>query len=462
VSESGAGGRAPRIEPRIFKGLRDVLPPRMRARRFVVELLRGVFESFGFEPLETPAIEFRDILTGKSGSDADKLLFPLAYEDGRTLALRYDLTVPLSRVVALYGPQLVFPFKRYQMQPVWRAEKPQKGRYREFLQCDVDTVGTDSMAADAEIVGLACDAMRRLGFARFRIELNDRKIINGLYEALGLDPAVHAFVSRTVDKLDKIGADEVRRVLVEGEEGTPVPADKAAALLDLVRSADLGAVEKAVSGTEAGRQGVAEVREILGLLGKVPAAAGAVVYSPALVRGLDYYTGPIFEAVVDEPKIGSLGGGGRYDGLIALFSGENRPAVGFSFGVERLVDAMEERAQTLLGPAAARASDVLVTVFSPELRAESVALGAEFRAAGMRTEVFLEAGKKLGKQFDYANRKGIPVAATVGPQEAAEGKVAVKDMARGVQETVARAEAPERVRAILRAAGEAVTDPRRE
>jgi histidyl-tRNA synthetase len=449
VTATGDGERGRRIEPRIFKGLRDLLPARMRARRQVVEVLRGIFESYGFEPLETPAIEFLDILTGKTGSEADKLLFPLAYEDGRTLALRYDLTVPLSRVVAMYGAQLVFPFKRYQMQPVWRAEKPQKGRYREFLQCDVDTVGTDSMAADAEIIGLACDAMRRLGFARFRIELNDRKIINGLYEALGVDPAAASFVSRTVDKLDKIGPDEVRRVLVEGEEGTPVPADRAAALLDLVRSADLGAVEKAVSPTAAGREGVAEIREILGLLERVPAAAGSVVYSPAMVRGLDYYTGPIFEAVVDEPRIGSLGGGGRYDGLIAKFSAENRPAVGFSFGVERLVDAMEEGGAKAAGGASGRAADVLVTVFSPELRAESTALAAELRAAGLRTEVFLESGKKLGKQFDYANRKGIPVAVTIGPQEAAEGKVAVKDMAKGVQETPPRSEAIARIRAAL-------------
>jgi histidyl-tRNA synthetase len=449
MSEAGIGSGKPRIEPRIFKGLRDILPPRMRVRRFVVECLRGVFESYGFEPLETPAIEFHDILTGKSGAEADKLLFPLAYEDGRTLALRYDLTVPLSRVVAMNGPQMVFPFKRYQMQPVWRAEKPQKGRYREFLQCDVDTVGTDSMAADAEILGLACDAMRRLGFARFRLELNDRKLVNGLYEALGIPPEIHTFVSRTVDKLDKIGRDEVRRVLVEGAEGPAVPADKASALLELLETSDLDRIEAATGSTAAGREGAAEIREILGLLSAIPAASGAVVYSPALMRGLDYYTGPVFEAVVDEPKIGSLGGGGRYDGLIAVFSGESRPAVGFSFGVERLVDAMEERGQGLIGAAAARGLDVLVTVFSPALRKESTALAAELRAAGLRAEVFLEAGKKLGKQFDYANRKAVPVAATIGPEEAAGGKVALKDMAKGAQEKVARAEAPARVREIL-------------
>ncbi|MHC4597784.1 MAG: histidine--tRNA ligase [Planctomycetota bacterium] len=438
-----------RVEARIFKGLRDALPEKGRIRRIVIDRLRSVFESFGFEPLETPAIEFYDILTGKSGEEADRLIFPLAYGDGRTLALRYDLTVPLSRVVAMYGGSLALPFKRYQIQPVWRAEKPQRGRYREFLQCDVDTVGTARMEADAEIILLTCDAMERLGFSEFRMELNNRKVINGLYEALSIPEGNGDFVSRTVDKLAKIGRDEVRRILAEGEGGEPVEAKAADGLLDLLEGADLAGMEKALAGSETGREGVGEVREILELLADVPVAAKAVRFTPAMVRGLDYYTGPIFEMMVDEPRIGSLGGGGRYDGLVGLYTGENRPAVGFSFGLERLVDALEDRAEELAGPGANRASDALVTVFSPELRKASMALAATLRAAGVRTEVFLGKTKKFGKQFDYANRRNIPVVLTLGPDEVAKGTVAIKWMDEGKQETVARGDVSAKVAAKL-------------
>jgi histidyl-tRNA synthetase len=442
-----------RVEARIFKGLRDALPEKGRIRRIVIDRLRSVFESFGFEPLETPAIEFYDILTGKSGEEADRLLFPLAYGDGRTLALRYDLTVPLSRVVTMYGGSLTFPFKRYQIQPVWRAEKPQRGRYREFLQCDVDTVGTDRMDADAEVLLLICDAMANLGFSAYRIELNDRKIINGLYETLSIPEGNGDFVSRTVDKLPKIGRDEVRRLLAEGEGGEAVPGQTADTLLDLLDGADLESMEKALSGSETGREGVSEVREILELLAGVPSAARAVRFTPAMVRGLDYYTGPIFEVVVDEPKIGSLGGGGRYDGLVGLYSGQDRPAVGFSFGLERLVEALEDRAEALAGPGANRASDALVTVFSPELRKASMALAAELRGSGVRTEVYLGKTKKFGKQFDYANRRSIPVALTLGPDEIAKGTVAVKWMDEGKQEVVPRGDVPTLVASRLRSGG---------
>ncbi len=434
---------AKRVEPRIFKGTRDFLPERMRVRQRVVEALRSVFESFGFEPIETPAVEFHDILTGKSGEEADHLLFRLAYQDGRTLALRYDLTVPLSRVVAMYGKSMLFPFKRYQIQPVWRAEKPQKGRYREFLQCDVDTVGSASMAADAEILLLACDAMETLGFADFTVALNNRKIMNGVYRALGVPEALHVFTSRAVDKIEKAGPAEVRRTLLQGREGVSVPAAAADALLDLIASADLAEVEKTAGEDEEGRAGVEEVREILRIVSAHPQASKAVRYTPSMVRGLDYYTGPIFEMIIQEPRIGSLGGGGRYDGLVGLFSGDDLPATGFSFGLERLIDALEASGK---GAAeAGRPSDVLVTVFSRDLQKDSVEVAGELRKAGLRTEVYLDAGRKLKKQFDYANRRNLPVVIVLGPDEIEAGRLSVKWMERGAQETMPRAGAAKRI-----------------
>ncbi|MHC5080480.1 MAG: histidine--tRNA ligase [Planctomycetota bacterium] len=432
-----------RITPRIFKGMRDLLPDRMRVRNTIIERLRSIFESYGFEPLETPAFEFYDI------EEADHLLYPLAYNDGRTLALRYDLTVPLSRVVAMYGKSMLFPFRRYQIQRVWRAEKPQRGRYREILQCDVDTVGTASMAADAEIILLACDGMRRLGFQKFQVELNNRKLINGLYTALGIPAEKHVFVSRTVDKIQKIGPAEVRQLLVGNEDGDSIPEEIADPLLETLAIGTLDAVEARTAASPEGREGAAEIREILELVGEVPEAAEAVRFTPAMVRGLDYYTGPIFEVVVEEPKIGSLGGGGRYDGLVALFSGEKTPATGFSFGMERLMDILQDDEDALGGPGTNRPADALVTVFAPNLLRTSMGLADELRAAGIRAEVFLGSVKKIGKQLDYANRRRIPVVLILGPDEAAAGNVTVKWMAKGKQETLGRETVPQRIREAL-------------
>lgn len=435
-----------KVEPRIFKGTRDLLPETMRLRNRVIGTLRAVFEAYGFEPLETPAFEFYDILTGKSGEEADHLLFPLAYQDGRTLALRYDLTVPLSRVVAMYGKSMAFPFRRYQIQPVWRAEKPQKGRYREFLQCDVDIVGTPAMAADAEILLLASEAMERLGLEGFTAALNHRMIIDGLYERFDVDEKDRIFVSRTLDKIDKVGRDEVRRMLVEGEAGATLDACVADGLLDVLEKADLDAVEEQVRSTNAGARGVTEVREILEMVRVSDTAGRAVRYAPSLMRGLDYYTGPVFEMVVEKPRIGSLGGGGRYDGLVGLFSGEDVPATGFSFGVERLVDALQESRPPGLDARALRAAEILVTVFSPELRPNALAAAQAFRAADLRAELYLGASRKLKKQFDYANKKNIPVVAVIGPDEAAQGAVTLKWMDAGEQETLPLASAPARAK----------------
>jgi histidyl-tRNA synthetase len=439
------------VEPRIFKGTRDFLPADMAVRNRAVGTLRDAFERFGFLPLETPAIELLEVLEGKSGSEEDKLIYNLAYRDGRTLGLRYDLTVPLSRVMAMYGRDLPLPFKRYQIQPVWRADKPQKGRFREFCQCDVDTVGCAEMAADAEIILLVRQAMQDLGFQSFRMTLNHRKIITGVMEVIGVPEAARTAASKAVDKLEKIGRDEVEKLLVSGAEAGLSPA-RAREFLDAVApggspAKDLERLADLLGKSEAGRAGVAETRELLALVSAVCDDATWLRFSPDMVRGLDYYTGPIFEIQVTEPKIGSLGGGGRYDRLVGeLGGGEGFPATGFAFGLERIILALSEGGA---GSAVSGGPQVLVTVFSEDLQAEAFRLAEEIRGGGLRVELFVGKPGKMKKQFKTADRKAIPVTAVLGPDEAAGDRVGLKDMRTGEQRQVPRAEAARSICAML-------------
>lgn len=415
------------MKPQVLRGMRDILPERMGVRQYAIGILRQTFERFGFQPLETPAMEYADTLTGKYGEEADRLLYLFQDRGGRQVGLRYDLTVPLCRVVACY-PDLPRPFKRYQIAPVWRAERPQKGRYREFYQCDVDTVGSASMLADAELLGVATAALRQLGFSGYRIKLNNRKLLVALAEYAGVPAAQAGGVYRTIDKLEKVGQEAVRAEL--REEGLSTEA--ASRLLELVQCQAASATELLSSvqtqladypAGVAGAQELAELLEYAAALGITPAECQVDL---SMVRGLEYYTGPILEAVVEKPRIGSIIGGGRYDGLVGLIGGPDTPATGLSFGLERIIDVLEELE---MAPAEVRqtAPQVLVTVFSPEGTADSLRLGQELRAAGVRTEVYL--GKdRLGAQLRYASRKGIPFVAILGPDEVARGEVTVKAM----------------------------------
>lgn len=398
------------IEPRTLKGFRDFLPEEARRRQFVISVLRNIFESFDFAPLETPALEYEEILTGKYGEEGDKLMYRFEDNGGRRVALRYDQTVPLARVIAQYQHQLPMPFKRYQIQNVWRAENTQKGRFREFLQCDADIIGSTSTRADVQIISVAAAGLKALGFENFRVLINDRSIFEGLSKGTII----------AIDKLKKIGREGVIQELVSKEGYNEQEAEQT-----------LSRIENATAPTR-----LQEIFENLNLIGKetVP-----YIFSPTLARGLEYYTGLIFEIEVEGYTAGSVCGGGRYDDLIGMFSKEAIPAVGFSYGFDRLLEAMEVLGIT---PQLPPMIDILVTVFSEDLASSSVSFASRLREQGFRVEVYLDEAN-LDKQIKYAVKKGVPYLAIIGPDEAHSDMVTIKTLATGEQARLSQNEATE-------------------
>jgi histidyl-tRNA synthetase len=437
-----------KIQSRAARGTRDILPVQMAGRRAAVQKIVNVFENYGYEPLETPAIERLEVLTGKYGEEGDKLIFKLqARGDGgkdADLALRYDLTVPLARVIASH-PEIKLPFKRYQIQPVWRAERPQKGRFREFYQCDVDVVGAPSVAADAEMVAIVDDCLAALGFGDYRIRINHRKVLEGIALYSGTPPSKATDLCIAIDKLEKIGFEGVRQEL-ERRGIDSKPCDKIMGLIEAGGSTGaggsiedrLGLLEKTVGATDEGAVGLADIREFLGYLEPLGVTASALSFDPCLARGLDYYTGLIYESVVEEPKIGSLTGGGRYDNLIGRFTGRDIPATGTTIGLERILAAMEDLGML---PEAKTCVQALVAFQDRSLEKEAFALAREIRSAGVRCEIYLKTKGSLRDQIAYANGKGVPWVVILGPDEMAEGKVVLKDMVGRGQRDVPLADA---------------------
>jgi len=428
----------------LAKGTRDFLPAQMNNRLKVIDTVRGVFQRFGFEPLETPAVERIETLTGKYGDEGEHLIFRILKrgEGGKRgetdMGLRYDLTVPLARVVAM-NQALPMPFKRYQIQPVWRAERPQRGRFREFYQCDVDTVGCESMVADAECVAVVDAALSELGFKDFTVRVNHRQILRAITEAIG-EGERETMVLVAVDKLDKIGeAGVTKELLAKG-----VSQESVDQLWDILSVGDgwqaLDALAEKLG--EAGQVGISELRELRSFAESMGANPARVTFDPTLARGLSYYTGPVFETVINEGNVGSVSGGGRYDGLVGMFSGRQVPAVGVSLGLERIIVVMEEAGMLV---SSASNTEVLVTVFSEETRGASLEAVGALRAAGVPAQVYLLKPGKLGKQFKHATKLGCRWAVTIGPDEAAEGKVQLKDLSDRSQETLSLAEAVARV-----------------
>jgi histidyl-tRNA synthetase len=431
------------------RGMRDFLPAEVRRRQHVIGVVSSVFESYGFEPIETPAVENIETLTGKYGEEGDRLIFRIlkrgegAGTGEADLALRYDLTVPMSRVVAEYRAALPRFFKRFQIQPVWRADRPQKGRFREFYQCDVDATGSTSMTVEAEQLAAAADVLTRLGFADFTIRLNHRQLLAAILDAAGVGRDLHGTALVAIDKADKIGRDAV----VAEMTGRGVGAEAARTLVDLLfglegrdTAATLEALAAFVGGHEAGTRALADLREILALTDRL-SAGPHVRIDATLARGLGYYTGAIFEIAVAD-LAGSLGGGGRYDDLVGMFLGQKVPACGISLGLERILVVMAERG--MFPPSVERApAAVLVANFDAEAPADVLALAAELRRDGrLAVEVYPDVDK-LGKQFKYAAERGIPYVAVLGAQERASGQVAVKTLATGAQEAVERTRAAE-------------------
>lgn len=408
-------------------GTRDFLPDDVARRERAFATIREVFHRHGFDPLDTPSFERLDVLTGKYGEEGDQLIFKILRRGEHEatgeadLALRYDLTVPLARVVARYGSQLAMPFKRFHIAPVWRADRPGKGRFREFFQCDVDTVGSDSLLADAGTIAAVCDALTALGLDGFRVQLNSRQALRGLVEAYGVPESLETDALVALDKLDKIGVDGVAAELVD----RGLPGDAVEALAADLGSGELEArVRDRLGTTERGTAGLGEVDEVLRLL---PDAL-PVAYAPVLARGLSYYTGPVFEVVHDDLDV-TIAAGGRYDGLVGMFSGKDIPATGGSLGIERILLLLAEQEQPASGP------DVLVTVFDDAAAPDALDVAARLRDGGLATDLWVGGGR-LGKQLRHADRRGARYAVIRGDDERAAGTVAVKELATGEQTTV--------------------------
>ena len=413
----------------------------------MIGIVRAVYESYGFEPIETPAFENIETLLGKYGEEGNKLIFKILKRGEHEasgeadLALRYDLTVPLARVIAQYQNELPKFFKRYQIQPVWRADRPARGRFREFYQCDIDAIGSTSPIVEVELLAAVSEVLTRLGFRDFVVRLNDRRLLAALMESCAVAPERYADVLVSIDKLDKIGRDGVRQDLVQ----RGIDAGAADKLLDAFTvgsAASSDDLARAAGASETGKAAVESLREIVTACAGT-AAAGRVKLDPSLARGLSYYTGAIMEIAVPD-LAGSLGGGGRYDNLIGMFLGRDVPACGFSLGLERIIVVMTERGM-FPGAVARGAADVMVALWNESSRGDAIALARELRAGRLRTEVYPDADK-LGKQFKYASSRKFPYVAIVGDDERASGTVAVKNLATGAQEAMPRADAADYIR----------------
>ena len=457
------------VKPTIPSGTRDFLPTHMLRRHYVTEVIERVFKKYSYEPLHTPSIEKLSVLTGKYGEEGESLIFKILRRgtqlekigrpggpDAHTVtdfnkvvdfALRYDLTVPLCRVVAMYQNELTFPFKRYQIQPVWRADRPQKGRYREFYQCDVDAVGSGSMLADAEVLAIIDEVLGTLGFEAFRIRLNNRKILTGIVEYAGADESLATPIFITIDKLDKIGIDGVTKEL-ETRGLDTATVKRLLKVLEIEGDNDtvMKEIGGLLSGSAIGTEGVAETAEVLDYARGFDIPEDNLSIDLSLARGLSYYTGPIFETIVEEPNLGSLTGGGRYDKLVGMFLGRDIPATGTSFGIERIIDVMT---QLDMLPPARTSTAVLVTLFNEETRTATLELITDLRRAGINSELYFNAKHGIGKQLKYANRKGIPLAVIAGPDEIAEGRVTLKNLTASEQETLDQDALVDRIKGLV-------------
>ena len=414
------------IEPRTLKGFRDHLPAQALARERVLDVARRVYRSYGFAPIDTPALEYLEILTGKGSDETDKQLYRFKDHGGRDVGLRFDLTVPFARFAAQHMHDLGLPFKRYHMAAVWRGENTQRGRYREFMQCDFDTIGTTSPVADLEMVLVVHDLLAAIGLERFTIRVNDRRVLAGILDRLGLADRSTA-VLRSLDKLGKATPEAVAAELA----AHGVAADAALALLEMAGLSGppddvLGRLDALVGEGPQGRAGVAALRAIVAGARDAGVPDGRIVVDPSIARGLDYYTGIVLESFLDElPALGSICSGGRYDNLAGLYTKQPLPGVGASLGIDRLLAGLEE-----LGRLAAveTPAEVFLVHFDERHLADYLRIATAIRAAGMAVEFFPEA-KKVGQQLKLAAKRGFPAALVIGSDEFAAGTAQFKNLA---------------------------------
>lgn len=446
-------------KPSLPKGTRDFGPVQMARRTYILETIKDTFQLFGYQQIETPAMENLSTLTGKYGDEGDQLLFKILnsgdylkdvkaddLEKGSGFVLnkvaekglRYDLTVPFARYVVMNRNELTFPFKRFQIQPVWRADRPQKGRYREFYQCDADVVGTDSLVCEAEIVLMIRRVFEKLGLKDYSIKINNRKILTGISEAIG-ESGKEGPLCVAIDKLDKIGWEKVKEELsLRGFEENSV--DKLAPLVSLQSDlwGKLTFLKDFLKNSEVGLKGVEELEQTFGILSKMGESLDFIDFDIMLARGLSYYTGAIFEVKVNHVSIGSVSGGGRYDNLTGVFGLPGVSGVGFSFGVDRLYDVMDEL--NLFPTEAHTSTRLLLTYFDQHGFDYALSLLNQFRNAGIKTELYPNQNK-IQKQFEFANKKQIPFVGICGDEEIKTGTISIKNMSSGDQTKLSLSEA---------------------
>ena len=423
------------IEPVVLKGFRDSLPKDEIPKKKIIRKLEDVFTSFGFSPIDTPVLEYTDVLLGKGGGETDKQIFRFKDNGGRDVAMRFDLTVPFARYVVMHRDEITFPFKRYQIQPVWRADRPQKGRYREFYQCDADVVGSDSLLNEVELVQMIDAVFTRFG-VRVSIKINNRKILSGIAEIIGeADKIVDITVA--IDKLDKIGLDNVNAELAS--KGIPQEAiDKLQPIILLsgTNAEKLETLKNVLAASETGMKGIEESEFILNTLNGLNIKS-EIELDLTLARGLNYYTGAIFEVKALDVQIGSISGGGRYDNLTGVFGMPGVSGVGISFGADRIFDVLNQL--DLYPKEAVNGTQLLFVNFGAAEASYCLPVLAKAREAGIRAEIYPDAAK-MKKQMSYANAKEIPFVAIVGENEMKEGKLMLKNMVSGEQNLVSAEE----------------------
>ena len=469
------------MKPSIPKGTRDFSPSEMVRRNFIFKTIREVFERYGYQPIETPAMENIETLMGKYGEEGDKLIFkilnsgnylerakvrkhvledigknnfskfnhvegdyyPLAYiatpkevlNDISEKALRYDLTVPFARYVVQHQNEIVFPFKRYQIQPVWRADRPQKGRYREFFQCDADVVGSDSLLNEVELIQIINDVYAKLGVS-VTIKMNNRKILSALAELIGEKEKI-VDITVAIDKLDKVGLEGVNKELSEkGISNAAIEKLQPLILFQGASSDKINLLKQVIGRIEIGKKGIEEIEYVFSGISADKSLKSAFELDITLARGLNYYTGAIFEVKANHVQIGSICGGGRYDNLTGIFGLPNVSGVGISFGIDRIFDVMNELNLFDGKGIAAQTTKILLTHFGEQERNYCISVASRLREAGINTEIYPDVTKKIAKQFDYANKKQIPFVVVVGAEEMNTGVLAFKDMATGEQKKI--------------------------
>ncbi|HEY5325925.1 MAG TPA: histidine--tRNA ligase [Mucilaginibacter sp.] len=461
------------IKPSVPKGTRDFSPTEMVRRNFIFDTIKSVFRKYGYQQIETPTMELNTTLMGKYGDEGDKLIFNILnsgelkdiyqstnpqniiYDKNATefdknidriidakrrefllknseKALRYDLTVPFARYVVQHQNEITFPFKRFQVQPVWRADRPQKGRYREFYQCDADVVGSDSLLNEAEFVMIYDEALSKLGLKDFTIKINNRKILSGIAEIIDkADNIIDLTVA--IDKLDKIGLDGVIKELLErGFSETDIEKIKPVILLEGSNETKLESLRNALAGSTIGLKGCEEIETVLNYIANCPLQTAKLELDITLARGLNYYTGAIFEVKTNEVAMGSIGGGGRYDDLTGFFGAKEKlTGVGISFGADRIYDVMEEL--NLFPASSTQSTRLLICCFDTEGEKFALPILQELRRQDINAELY-PAGAKLKKQLEYANNKNIPFTMIIGSEEIESGLLTIKNMETGVQE----------------------------